>query len=136
LVPTPKRCSALATTLSAALRGTHGLALTREPSNLSLGGSPDKFAEPTTLYFSGREDPGGGLSRGSGRAAFQAIPNKSWPDKLTGSISFATLQKGHPVSGSCDFATLDGKNKFNGHFQAICNVPGAELWPASWPNWR
>jgi hypothetical protein len=99
-------------------------------------GSPGKFAEPTTLYFSGREDPGGGLSRGSGRAAFQAIPNKSWPDKLTGSISSATLQKGHPVSGSYDFATLDAKNKFNGHFQAIWSVPGAELWPAFWPNWR
>jgi hypothetical protein len=90
---------------------------------INIWGNPE-FAEPTTLYFSGREDPGGGLSRGSGRAAFQAIPNKSWPEKLTGSISFATLQKGHPVSGSYDLATLDGKKKFNGHFQALWSVNG------------
>jgi hypothetical protein len=90
---------------------------------INIWGNPE-FAEPTTLYFSGREDPGGGPSRGSGRAAFQAIPNKSWPDNLTGSISFAALQKGHPVSGSYEFATLDGKKKFNGHFRALWSVNG------------
>jgi hypothetical protein len=90
---------------------------------INIWGNPE-FSEPTALYFSGREDPGGGLSSGSGRAAFQAIPNKSWPDRLKGSISFAILQKGHPVSGSYDFATLDGKKKFNGHFQALWNVGG------------
>jgi hypothetical protein len=90
---------------------------------INIWGNPE-FAEPTTLYFSGREDPGGGPFKGSGRAAFQAIPNKSWPDKLTGSISFAALQKGHPVSGSYEFATLDGKKKFNGHFRALWSVNG------------
>ncbi len=85
---------------------------------INIWGNPE-FLEPKTFYFSGKEDAGGGSSRGSGRASFQAVLNKSWPEKLTGSVSFKTLRKDHPVSGIYELATLDGKKKFKGNFQAV-----------------
>ncbi len=84
---------------------------------IDIWGYPE-FPEPKTIDFSGKEDPGGGPLRGDGRAVFQADLNKSMPERLEGSVSFKTLQKGHPVSGSYEFATLDGKRKFKGSFQA------------------
>jgi hypothetical protein len=85
--------------------------------HINIWGYPE-FSEPKTINFSGKEDPGGGPSRGDGRALFQANPNKSTPENLAGSISFSTLQNGHPVSGSYEFASLDGKRKFKGSFLA------------------
>ncbi len=82
-----------------------------------IWGNPE-FPEPTTFYFSGKEDPGGGPFRGSGRASFQTILNKSWPENLAGSVSFKALQRDYPVSGVYELATLDGKKKFKGNFQA------------------
>jgi hypothetical protein len=84
---------------------------------INIWGYPE-FPGPKTINFSGEEDPGGGPSRGDGRALFQADLNKSMPQSLMGSVSFKTLQKGHPVLGSYEFTTLDGKRKFKGSFQA------------------
>jgi len=84
---------------------------------INIWGYPE-FPEPRTIKFSGEEDPGGGATRGDGRALFQANLNKSMPERLMGSVSFKTLQYGHPVLGSYEFATLDGKRKFKGNFQA------------------
>jgi len=84
---------------------------------ISIWGYP-QFPDPKTIHFSGKEDAGGGPSRGDGRALFQANLNKTMPERLVGSVSFETLQNDHPVSGSYEFATLDGKRKFKGSFQA------------------
>ena len=84
---------------------------------VNIWGYP-QFLEPKTIKFSGKEDAGGGPSRGDGLALFQAKLNKSMPERLVGSVSFETLQSDHPVSGSYEFATLDGKRKFKGSFQA------------------
>ncbi len=84
---------------------------------VNIWGNPE-FAAPKTLSFSGKEDPGGGPGKGIGRASYQAILNKSGPEKLAGSISFISLQKDQPASGSYDFETVDGKRKFKGNFQA------------------
>jgi hypothetical protein len=84
---------------------------------INIWGNPESQG-PITFHFSGKEDPGGGPSRGSGRASFQAILNKSWPEPLAGSVSFQTLRKDHPVPGTYELATLDGKRKFKGNFQA------------------
>jgi len=84
---------------------------------INIWGYP-QFPETKTIHFSGKEDAGGGPSRGDGRALFQANLNKTMPERLVGSVSFETLQNDHPVSGSYEFATLDGKRKFKGSFQA------------------
>jgi hypothetical protein len=84
---------------------------------INIWGYP-QFSEPKTIHFSGKEDDGGGLSRGDGRALFQANLNKTMPERLVGSVSFRTLQNNHPVSGIYEFSTLDGKRKFKGSFQA------------------
>jgi hypothetical protein len=84
---------------------------------INIWGYPE-FPGPKTINFSGQEDPGGGPSRGDGRALFQADLNKSMPERLMGSVSFKTLQKGRPVLGSYEFATLDGNRKFKGTFHA------------------
>lgn len=89
----------------------------RPAVRINIWGYP-QFSEPTTIHFSGKEDPGGGPSMGDGRALFQANLNKSMPECLAGSVSFKTLQNDHSVSGSYEFATLDGKRKFRGRFQA------------------
>jgi hypothetical protein len=89
-----------------------------QPSiRINIWGNPESPG-PITFQFSGKEDPGGGPAKGSGRASFQAILNKSWPEKLAGSVSFKTLQKDRPVSGTYELATLDGKKRFKGNFQA------------------
>lgn len=85
--------------------------------SIAIWGYP-QFSRPKTINFSGKEDAGGGPSSGDGRALFQADLNKSMPESLMGSVSFKTLQNGHPVSGVYEFATLDGKRKFRGSFQA------------------
>jgi hypothetical protein len=85
--------------------------------NIDIWGYPE-FSGPKTINFSGREDAGGGPSSGDGRALFQANRNKTMPENLTGSVSFKTLQGGHPVSGTYEFSSLDGKRKFKGSFQA------------------
>jgi hypothetical protein len=77
-----------------------------------------EFPESTTIRFSGEEDPGGGPLKGDGVAYFQSNLNKSMPERLAGSISFKTLKHDSPVSGSYEFATLDGKRKFKGSFKA------------------
>ena len=84
---------------------------------INIWGNPE-FSEPKTFSFSGKEDPGGGPAKGSGRASYQAVLNKSWPENLAGSVTFKTLQNDHPVSGSYELATLDGKKKFTGNFKA------------------
>jgi hypothetical protein len=84
---------------------------------INIWGNPE-FSEPKTLSFSGREDPGGGAGKGVGRASYQGVLNKSWPENLAGSITFKTLQKDQPVSATYELATLDGKKKFKGNFQA------------------
>jgi hypothetical protein len=82
-----------------------------------IWGYPE-FQEAKTIHFSGKEDPGGGPSRGDGRALFQARLNKSMPERLAGSVSFKTLTNDSLVSGSYEFATLDGQRTFKGRFQA------------------
>jgi hypothetical protein len=84
---------------------------------VNIWGYP-KFPEPKTIHFSGKEDAGGGPSMGDGRALFQANPNKTTPEQLAGSIWFKTLQDGQTVSGSYEFATLDGRRSFKGSFRA------------------
>lgn len=84
---------------------------------INIWGNPE-FLETKTIHFSGTEDAGGGPSKGDGRALFQANLNKSMPERLEGSVSFKTLRGDHPVSGTYEFATLDGKRKFKGSFQA------------------
>lgn len=84
---------------------------------INIWGNP-QFLEPRTIHFSGAEDPGGGPSRGDGRALFQATLNKSTPERLVGSVSFKVLRNDRPVSGSYELATLDGKKTFKGSFQA------------------
>jgi hypothetical protein len=85
--------------------------------HINIWGNP-QFSEPKTIHFSGKEDPGGGPAKGDGRALFQANLNKTTPERLVGSVSFEALQSDHPVSGSYEFATLDGKRRFKGSFQA------------------
>ncbi len=41
------------------------------------------------------------------------------PERLAGSVSFKALKNDSPVSGSYEFATLDGKRTFKGRFQAV-----------------
>jgi hypothetical protein len=84
---------------------------------INLWGYPE-FKEAKTINFSGKEDAGGGPSKGDGRALFQADLNKSMPEGLVGSVSFKTLRNDCSVSGSYEFATLDGKRRFKGSFQA------------------
>jgi hypothetical protein len=84
---------------------------------INIWGYP-QFPEPKSIHFSGKEDAGGGPSRGDGRALFQANLNMTIPERLVGSVSFKTLQNDHPVSGTYEFSTLDGKRKFKGSFQA------------------
>lgn len=84
---------------------------------INIWGNPE-FSEPKILSFSGREDPGGGPAKGIGRVSYQAVLNNSWPENLAGSITFRTLQKDLPVSATYELATVDGKKKFKGNFQA------------------
>lgn len=92
--------------------------LARAGIRIDIWGNPE-FPKPRTINFTGKEDPGGGPLRGDGRAIFQAEIDKSTPERLEGSVSFTSLQNDLPVSGSYEFATLDGKRKFKGRFQAV-----------------
>src|ERR1017187_1029739 len=47
---------------------------------INIWGYP-QFSEPKTIHFSGKEDDGGGLSRGDGRPLFQANLNKTMPER-------------------------------------------------------
>ena len=84
---------------------------------ISIWGFPE-FPDPKTIHFTGKEDAGGGPSKGEGRALFQSILDKSMPESLAGTVTFKTLKKDSPVSGSYELATLDGKRVFRGSFQA------------------
>lgn len=84
---------------------------------VSLWGYPE-FTDAKTIRFSGNEDAGGGPSRGDGIAQFQAIQNKSMPQRMEGTLSFDNLLHDRPVTGTYEFSTLDGKRKFKGSFQA------------------
>jgi hypothetical protein len=84
---------------------------------INIWGYP-QYSGPKTIHFSGKEDAGGGPSRGDGRALFQGNLNKTIPESLVGSISFRSLNHDHPVLGSYELTTLDGKRKFKGSFQA------------------
>jgi hypothetical protein len=95
----------------------HGDEVAQPNLRISIWGNPE-FPEPITLHFSGKEDAGGGPQRGAGCAVFQAILNKSTPQRLVGWVSFNTLKNDSPVSGSFEFATLDGKKRFKGSFKA------------------
>lgn len=91
---------------------------------VNIWGYP-QFLEPKSIHFSGNEDAGGGPSKGDGRALFQANRDKTMPERLMGTISFKSLQNDQPVSGSYEFATLDGTMKFKGGFRAVWgNKPG------------
>jgi len=53
----------------------------------------------------------------SGSASFQPVLDESLPEVLTGTISFANLKQGLPVSGSFDLSTSHGRT-FTGRFRA------------------
>jgi hypothetical protein len=78
---------------------------------INIWGNPE-FQQPETLNLSGENN-----SRETGRAIFQPILNDSLPEILTGSVYFATLKQGVPVSGTFNLSTSDGKI-FKGQFQA------------------
>lgn len=84
---------------------------------ISIWDNPE-FPDPRTMNFTGKEDSGGGPSRGEGRALFQRKLDKSMPERLTGKIWFKILTKDSPVLGTYEFATMDGKRVFKGSFQA------------------
>ncbi|HEY1764587.1 MAG TPA: hypothetical protein VGF85_06665 [Opitutaceae bacterium] len=90
---------------------------TKPGIRINIWGYP-QFAEPKIIRFSGKEDPGGGPSKGDGTAHFQAVLNKSMPERLVGSVSFKVLQRDQPVTGTYEFETLNGNKKFKGRFQA------------------
>ena len=82
---------------------------------INIWGNPE-FQKSEVFRFSGKDSSGD--SKESGRAAFQSVLNKSWPETLAGTVSFKTLEKGQPVFGTFDFVTADGRT-FRGMFQAI-----------------
>lgn len=95
----------------------HGDRAAQPIIRINIWGYP-QYPEPRIIRFSGKEDAGGGPLRGDGRALFQEDFNKSAPERLVGSVSFRILQNDHPVSGSYEFSTLDGRRRFKGRFQA------------------
>ncbi|MGA7952401.1 MAG: hypothetical protein WCA07_02665 [Gloeobacterales cyanobacterium] len=78
---------------------------------INIWGNPE-FQQPETLNFSGKNN-----SMETGHAIFQPILNDSLPEILTGTVYFATLKQGVPVSGTFNLSTSDGKT-FKGQFQA------------------
>ena len=70
---------------------------------IDIWGNPES-QEAKSYHFSKK-----GSRKEGGRAVFQVALNKSSPVTLTGTLSFRALQKGHPVSGSFEFAAPDGK---------------------------
>ena len=78
---------------------------------IRVWGNPE-FQQPHTLRLSGETGPGE-----SGSASFQPVLDESLPEVLTGTISFANLKQGLPVSGSFDLSTSHGRT-FTGRFQA------------------
>jgi hypothetical protein len=83
---------------------------------VSIWGNPE-FAKSQTLRFTGKEDSSGGDNKGVGRATYQTIQNKSWPENLAGTMTFKALQQGKPVSAAYDFSSEKGK-KLKGKFKA------------------
>jgi hypothetical protein len=96
------------------------------------------------FIFRGRKMLGEDPQRGDGRALFQANLNKSMPEWLEGSVSFKTLRGDHPVSGTYEFATLDGKGSLRAVFRRrgatnrrgssgdmflLATLPSHALWP-------
>jgi hypothetical protein len=94
---------------------------------INLWGNPE-FSEITAYSFSGREDPGGGPDKGTGRASYQAVLNKSQPLALKGFIEFGSIQKGKPVIGIFVLTSQDDKRQFSGKFEAVwANKPVATI---------
>jgi hypothetical protein len=79
---------------------------------IDIWGNPE-FHKGETFQLTGDSH-----SKERGRANFQSVLNKSLPESLKGTISFKSLQKGHPVSGTFDFLSSSGK-VFKGQFQAV-----------------
>lgn len=84
--------------------------------SINLWGNPE-FAKPTTIRFTGKEDSGGGPGKGSGRAMYQSVLNNSWPENLSGSISFKSLKHDQTVVATYELTTEKGK-KFKGSIRA------------------
>jgi hypothetical protein len=82
-----------------------------------IWGNPE-FAKPRTIYFSGKEDAGGGPGKGDGRASFQTVLDHSWPEEMKGSISFRSLKRDRPVAATYELTTLKKGRKFKGSFRA------------------
>jgi len=78
---------------------------------IDIWGNPE-YQSAKSLHFSKE-----GSHKEGGRAAFQAILDKSMPVTLTGSVSFKALKKEHPVVGSFEFVAEDGKT-FKASFEA------------------
>src|SRR5436305_1654400 len=78
-----------------------------------------EFAAVTTIRCSGKENSSGGAGSGAGRASYQGVLNKSLPENMAGTITFTSLQKDRPVSATYELATLDGKKKYSGKFDAV-----------------
>ena len=78
---------------------------------IDIWGNPE-YQSAKSLHFSKK-----GSHKEGGRAAFQAILDKSMPVTLTGSVSFKALKKEHPVVGSFEFVAEDGKT-FKASFEA------------------
>ena len=83
-----------------------------DPSvRIDIWGNPE-FQKAKSFHFSKEGD-----RKEGGRASFQSILNKSMPVTLTGTVSFKTLQKGHPVFGAFELAGPDGRT-FKASFEA------------------
>ena len=71
-----------------------------------------EFQKAKSFHFSKNGD-----NKEGGRAFFQSVLDKSMPVTLTGTVSFKTLQPGHPVFGTFEFVDPDGK-KFKADIEA------------------
>ena len=84
--------------------------------SINIWDNPE-FDKPTTIRFTGNEDSGGGPGKGLGRAMFQSVLGKSWPENLSGSISFKKLRHDQTVVATYELTTAKGR-KFKGSIEA------------------
>ncbi len=84
--------------------------------SVNIWGNPE-FDKPTTIRFTGKEDSSGGPGAGSGRAMFQSVRGNSWPENLSGSISFKSLKHDQTVVATYELTTAKGR-KFKGSIKA------------------
>ncbi len=78
---------------------------------VDIWGNP-VFANETTLTLTGRIDP-----NGSGRATYHLGHSGAPPRVLTGTVRFASLKRGVPVSGEFNLLSVDGQS-YSGKFTA------------------